>query len=64
LVFKEGEGFHYWFSKGESICKMRNLFTLSPVLTGKKGGCPTIALYFTFLENGLVIMSTKVDYDP
>jgi hypothetical protein len=45
IVFQKGRA-HYWLSKGVSSFKM-HLFTLSPVLT-KKGGCLTIAFYFTF----------------
>jgi hypothetical protein len=68
LAFKAEGSIHYWLSKGGgstigfqmgSPLSKSHLFTLSPVLMGKKGeGVPTIALYFTHLENVLKIINT------
>jgi hypothetical protein len=66
LAFKGGGGSTFGFQRGEggsNIGFQRGnslSFTLSPFLTREKRGDPTIALYFTFLENVLKIMNTKL----
>jgi hypothetical protein len=66
LVFKDGEGVHYWFLKGDiPLTKCVPFFLHCPLFCKKNGGgggggVPTIAFYFTFLENVSKIMNTKL----